>query len=125
MKYGYRTFDGKLYSEKGSREDIRPTECSVLIRNCLAVPKDMQPSVREFHNLVSSDGIKGKGLVKKLISLVCAEADTSNISLLLLVSEDGRTRLIRLYESFGFLVTQNDDKACVMIRLPTSNEAVA
>ena len=125
MKYGYRTFDGKIYSEKRSREDIRPIECSVLIRNCLAVPKDMQPSVREFHNLVTPDGSKGKGLAKHLLALVCAEADASNISLLLLVSEDGRAKLVKLYKSFGFIMTQNDDKACVMIRLPTSAEAVA
>jgi N-acetylglutamate synthase-like GNAT family acetyltransferase len=125
MKYGFRTFDGCLYSIKGSKEDIRPTECSLLIRNCLAVPKDMQPSVRELHNLVTPEGLKKKGLAKKLLRLACEEADASNISLLLLVSEDERPKLIKLYELFGFIMTQNDDKACVMIRLPMSAEAVA
>lgn len=123
MKYGYRTFDGNSYLFRGSKEDVRPNECSVLIRNCLAVPKDMQPSVREFHNLVNPS--KGNGFGRELIKHVCNEADGGCVSLLLLVSEDERSKLIELYESFGFIITQNDEKACVMIRLPQTVEAVA
>mgnify|MGYP000275800124 CR=1 FL=1 len=125
MKYGYRTFNGKTYADKRSKDEISADECSVLIRNCLAVPRDLQPSVREFHNLLTPEGQRGKGLAKKLISMVCDEADVSGVSLLLLVSDDNKKKLIALYESFGFVITQDDEKACVMIRLPNSAEAVA
>ncbi len=125
MKYGYRCFDGKTYSQRGNKEEIHPTECSLLIRNCLAVPRDMQPMVREVHNLLTPDGEKRKGKAKALMNLVCAEADASNISLLLLVSEDERPKLVKLYSSLGFVTVQDDDKAFVMIRNPKDIEAAA
>ena len=125
MKFGYRCFDGKTYSSRGAKDEIRASECSVLIRNCAALPRDMQGSVREFHNLVTPDNLRSKGLAKRLIALVCAEADASNLSLILLVSEDNRSKLVKLYSSFGFDTAQNDDKAYIMIRLPQSAEAVA
>lgn len=125
MKFGYRTFDGDKYYTRGGKDEIRAGECSVLIRNCVAVPRDMQPSVREFHNLLTPDDKRGKGLAKHLIALVCAEADSGDISLILLVSDDNRAKLVKLYSSFGFVTTQDDDKAFVMIRLPQAAEVAA
>ena len=125
MKFGYRCFDGSLYSYRGSKDEIRATECSVLIRNCTAVPRDMQPMVREVHNLLTPVGERRMGKARSLMKSVCAEADASNISLLLLVSEDGRDKLVELYSSIGFETVQNDDNAYVMIRNPQVAEAVA
>ena len=125
MKFGYRCFDGEKYFTRGGKDEIRACECSVLIRNCVAVPREMQPSVREFHNLVTPEDLRNKGLATKLIALVCAEAEASNVSLILLVSEDNRPKLVDLYSSFGFLTAQDDDKAYVMIRLPQAEEVAA
>lgn len=123
MNYGYRTYDGTLYSERRSKEDVRPTECSLLIRNCAALPRHMQSGVRELHNLHTPAGSRKKGLAKHLVALACAEADASNLSLVLLVSEDGRANLVKFYKSFSFETAQNDDKAFVMVRSPRISDA--
>lgn len=121
MKYGFRAVD-KDYRFCGARDEIRANETSCNVRNCAAVPKNMQPMVREIHDIRTPELEKGKGKAKALLSGLCLEADKSGISLLLLVNEDNRPKLVSLYSKYGFIVTQDDKSACVMIRNPIESD---
>jgi hypothetical protein len=121
MRYGFRA-SGDSYRYCGARDEIRSTEVSCNVRNCAAVPRNLQPMVREIHDLRTPEGEKGKGKTKALLNGLCLEADKGGISLLLLVSEDNRPNLVSLYSKYGFIITQNDDKACVMIRNPIESD---
>ena len=117
MKYGFRAVD-KEYRFCGSRDEINPNEVSCNVRNCAGVPRTMQGSVREVHDIRTPSEEKGKGKTKSLLNGLCVEADRDGISLILLVSEDNRPILVSLYSKYGFIIAQNDDNACVMIRNP-------
>jgi N-acetylglutamate synthase-like GNAT family acetyltransferase len=117
MRYGFRAVD-ENYRFCGARNEIKPTEVSCNVRACAAIPPKMQFAVREIHDLRTPDAEKGKGKTKELLNGLCLEADKGSISLILLVSEDNRPNLVSLYSKYGFIITQNDDKACVMIRNP-------
>lgn len=121
MRYGFRAVD-EDYRFCGARDEIRKSEVSCNVRNCAAVPRNLQPMVREIHDIRTPEAEKGKGKTKKLLNGLCLEADKGGISLLLLVSEDNRPALVSLYTKFGFIITQNDDKACVMIRNPIESD---
>lgn len=121
MRYGFRAFD-KKYRFCGSRDEISGAEASCNVRNCAAVPRDMQPMVREIHDLKTPAGERGKGKASFLLSGLAVEADKYGISLLLLVDEPNRSKLCTLYARFGFIITQNDSSACVMIRNPIESD---
>jgi N-acetylglutamate synthase-like GNAT family acetyltransferase len=118
MRYGFRAFD-KKYRFCGARDEISALEASCNVRNCAAVPRDIQPMVREIHDLKTPTGERGKGKASFLLSALASEADKYGISLLLLVDQANRSKLCTLYARFGFIITQDDEKACVMIRNPT------
>lgn len=120
MKYGFRAVD-KDYRFCGARDEIRDNETSCNVRNCAAVPKHIQPMVREIHDIRTPEAEKGKGKASALLKGLCLEADKFGISLLLLVSELNRSKLCTLYAKFGFIITQDDSKACVMIRNPVES----
>ena len=121
MKYGFRAVDIN-YRFCGSRDEIKATETSCNVRNCAAVPRNLQPMVREIHDIRTPDKEKGKGKAKALLNGLCLEADKHGISLLLLVSEINRSKLCTLYSQYGFIITQDDSSACVMIRNPIEND---
>jgi N-acetylglutamate synthase-like GNAT family acetyltransferase len=103
------------------KSEIKRSEAHLLVRNCAGLPKTMQHGVREIHDLVVPEDKRGNGLAKKLLVEICSEADTSQINLLLVVSQDGRPNLVKLYRMHGFEIAQDDDKAMIMIRQPLSN----
>lgn len=117
MKYGFRVVDIN-YRFCGARDEIKATEVSCNVRNCAAVPRNLQPMVREIHDIRTPELEKGKGKTKKLLNGLCLEADKFGVSLLLLVSDINRSELCTLYSRYGFIITQDDSNACVMIRNP-------
>lgn len=126
MKYGFRYQISYKYGFAGDRDMIDAECCSVVVRNCRGIPRDMQPFVREIHDLRTPEHKRRTGLAKKMMSNLCLEADEGQISLLLLVNEDKKATLCKFYGIFGFEIAQDDDKACVMIRKPleTSKECL-
>lgn len=126
MKYGFRFQDSDKYGFAGDRDMIDAGCCSVVVRNCQGIPRDMQPFVREIHDLRTPEHKRRAGLAKKMMKNLCDEADLGCISLILLVDEDKKPTLCKFYDIFNFEIAQDDDKACVMIRKPleTSKECL-
>jgi 5-deoxy-D-glucuronate isomerase len=118
MKLGFRGQKGDSYRFLHGREDAAPGETTCVVRICQAAPKHKN-TLREIHNLTTPNGSRGLGQASKMLENVCKEADIKVFSLILIVNEDEKSRLCSFYDKFGFIITQDDAKACVMIRLPS------
>lgn len=117
MKLGFRGQLGYTYRFLHGKEDAKPGETTCVIRICQAAP-NYKRTLRELHNLVTPEQSKGFGQAALMMQNVCKEADNEGFGLILIVNEDEKARLCSFYGKFYFVITQDDDKACVMVRLP-------
>ena len=83
-----------------------------------AIPKDMQPGIREITSLYTSESSRGKGKASILLRKVCKEADNAGIVLLITPKpfDNGldQAELEQFYSRHGF--TKIQDTAVMMAR---------
>ena len=83
-----------------------------------AVPKEIQPGIREITSLYTSESSRGKGKASELLRKVCKEADNVGIVLLIVPKpfDDGldQDALEQFYSRHGF--TKIQDEPIMMAR---------